>query len=501
MRFLVLSTALLTVVFFFAAPNSVTGAVDTDPVLQPFGLTRAELPATYYLVRGTDELEIPAGITIHARLDNQYVVSGPVELVESLARQQVQLAVQEAGQGWRDPVAPPPVNAGDKNGRIADPAVQDLVDQVTWSGMMERIQWLVDFQTRYSYATECDIAADGIATRLDDLGLEVEFHYFTHNDHPMRNVVATQMGTVHPDSVFVVCAHYDATSENPYVLAPGADDNASGTAGVLLAASLFADRQFEYTIKYVLFAGEEQGLRGSRKWAIAARDNDMPIVGALNFDMIGWWTPGVPFDLEIETNVASQWLAEIVTDAADTYTDMPYILHVDDGAWWGDHYSFWQQGYAALNHEESWDWGDPDFNEHYHSTTDLPQFLSEDFTVGCTRILIAGLATLARPISASAVDTAEMLHRGPALAVHPNPANPQTVFSFELDAPGPVNIEVFDLTGRKVAQVAGRRFSAGEHAVTWTGRDLAGRAAASGQYLVRLVTPAGSSTRKVALVR
>ncbi|UCH84312.1 MAG: hypothetical protein JSW50_01085, partial [Candidatus Latescibacterota bacterium] len=99
-------------------------------------------------------------------------------------------------------------------------------------------------------------------------------------------------------------------------------------------------------------------------------------------------------DLEIETNNASIWLAEAVINAAELYTGTPYELHVYDWAWWGDHFWFWLRGYSAVNHEEAWDWGDPDFNPYYHTARDLPAYLDPDFTVGNVELAVAALATL-----------------------------------------------------------------------------------------------------------
>ena len=72
-----------------------------------------------------------------------------------------------------------------------------------------------------------------------------------------------------------------------------------------------------------------------------------------------------------------------------------------------------------------------------------------------------------------------------SLAVYPNPFNPSTVISFELPAGGEVALEIFDITGRKVAALLQGERSAGYHQVTWNGRDSEGRQAASGAYLYR----------------
>jgi hypothetical protein len=120
----------------------------------------------------------------------------------------------------------------------------------------------------------------------------------------------------------------------------------------------------------------------------------LKIVGALNFDMIGYWTPGADFDLEVEANEQSAWLGHAVVNAAGLYTDMPCQLYITDIGW-SDNGVFWKYGYAALNHEEAWDFDDPDFNPHFHRSTDISNFVNPDFTTGNAKVAVAALATVA----------------------------------------------------------------------------------------------------------
>ena len=83
----------------------------------------------------------------------------------------------------------------------------------------------------------------------------------------------------------------------------------------------------------------------------------------------------------------------------------------------------------------------------------------------------------------------------------PNPFNSQTVLSFFLHAPGPVRLEVFALTGQRVATLRQGPQQAGYHRLHWNGRDDAGRPVASGMYLYRLETTEGALTRKLMLLR
>ena len=83
----------------------------------------------------------------------------------------------------------------------------------------------------------------------------------------------------------------------------------------------------------------------------------------------------------------------------------------------------------------------------------------------------------------------------------PNPFNSETVISWFLLEPGPVRLEVFSLTGQRVAVLHRGPEKPGLHRLHWDGRDDEGRPLASGVYLYRLVTAEAVSTRKLTLLR
>ena len=83
----------------------------------------------------------------------------------------------------------------------------------------------------------------------------------------------------------------------------------------------------------------------------------------------------------------------------------------------------------------------------------------------------------------------------------PNPFNSQTVLSYFLLEPGPVRLEVFALSGQRVAVLHQGPQQAGYHRLHWDGRDDAGHSVASGAYLYRLVTSEDILTRKLILLR
>lgn len=381
----------------------------------------------------------PTGVTVLDRRGDQWLVTGTLAELSALPGAQL--------------LGDFPANTSTRTfSPVFNPLVDDLVSQVNADQLIADVEWLVDLGVRYSQGPNIHVVADSLEAKLASFGLETEKHYFPMGSLSVPNVIAIKTGAVEPDSVFVICAHYDATSENTQYNTPGADDNGTGTVTVLTAARLLADLQTDYTVKFVLFAGEEQGLIGSQHWVSDMAQAGLPIVGALNFDMMGWWTPGVPFDLEIETNSASRWLADAVCWAADTYTSMPYILHEDNSIWWGDFYSFWQYGFASVSHEESWDWYDPDFNPNYHSTDDTVDNLSPEFFEGSARIGVASLASLVGVSQLSPVP--EALQISANLSARPNPFNGRV--ELNLAAPGvegPLPLSIFDVRGRRVDEV------------------------------------------------
>jgi len=98
-----------------------------------------------------------------------------------------------------------------------------------------------------------DLAADFIYQTLEKTGLNT---YDQNYSASGRNVFAIQTGTDYPDQQFIICAHYD---DMPGAIAPGADDNASGTAAVLEAARILSQVQTPYTVIYALWDEEEIG--------------------------------------------------------------------------------------------------------------------------------------------------------------------------------------------------------------------------------------------------
>jgi hypothetical protein len=183
-----------------------------------------------------------------------------------------------------------------------------MLDDVSSSRIERSIRRLVAFGTRHTLSSQTDpnrgigAAAEWIFQDFQSSAarsrgrMTVEKQTFIQppgprvpQPTPITNVIATLQGT-QSDRVYLISGHYDSRVTdvlNAVSDAPGANDDASGVAAVLELARVMAKHRFEATIKFVAFAGEEQGVFGSTFFAEQAKQQGMNIAGAFSNDIVG----------------------------------------------------------------------------------------------------------------------------------------------------------------------------------------------------------------------
>ncbi len=201
------------------------------------------------------------------------------------------------------------------------------------------------------------------------MGLSVIYHTWGGSSYP--NVIAQQTGMAQPGVVYLICAHLDDMPSG--TIAPGADDNASGSSAVLAAAQLISESDYYYdpTLIFALWTGEEQGLVGSDYWADLASSSGMNIQGVLNLDMIAYNTTGSAPVLDLHARSAlpaTVSLANLFVDVVGAYgLDLaPQVLIDNYLGDYSDNASFWDQGYSAILAIEDND----DLTPYYHTSSD-----------------------------------------------------------------------------------------------------------------------------------
>ena len=249
----------------------------------------------------------------------------------------------------------------------------------------------------------------------------------------LTNIVATLKGT-QPEStnrVYVVSGHYDSICSSPTDAkcdAPGANDDASGTAAVLEMARVMAKYKFDATIVFMTVPGEEQGLFGATHFAEEAKKSNMDIEAMFTNDIIGSsvggngvhdphtvrvFSEGVPSNetqqeattrrsVGGENDSTSRQLARFIKEVGERYVPSMKVWMIyrrDRYGRGGDHQPFLERGYAAVRFTE------PNENyQHQHQNVrvqngiqygDLPQFDDFNYIADVARVNAAALAGLA----------------------------------------------------------------------------------------------------------
>ena len=331
-----------------------------------------------------------------------------------------------------------------------DPEIQKMVREVSARNIEASIRKLVSFGTRNTLSEQDNpnrgigAARDWIFSEFERFNREcggcmvVEKQSFTQpkaNRVPeptvLTNVVATLRGTTDPDRVYVVSGHYDSMCTSPTDAkcdAPGANDDASGTAAVIELARVMSKRKFDATIVFMAVPGEEQGLLGAAYYAEQAKQKAMDIEGMFTNDIVGGVTSkknspnrnrvrvfseGVPSnETEQQANTrrsvggendsASRQLARYIKEQSDKYLKdfkVWMMYRRDRYGRGGDHIPFLERGFTAVRITEV----DEDYtHQHQNVRTengvfygDTPEFVDFEYTANVARVNLIALASLA----------------------------------------------------------------------------------------------------------
>jgi hypothetical protein len=349
-----------------------------------------------------------------------------------------------------------------------DKQIAAALSEVSAQRIQANIEALVGFKNRSTLSsTENDLppgtgalaAADWIKSQFESYSqacggcLEIKEDSFTEQagtgpanyrsrivkPTPMRNVYAVLRGTdpAAAKRMYLVSGHYDTRETdvmNTHDPAPGANDDASGTAVSLEAARILSRRKFPATIVFACVAGEEQGLVGSQHLAKLAKSEEWLLEGVLNNDIVGGdTTPGdslqdksrvrvfsqgiLPSDplekiqqmlaLGMDDDTPSRQLAREILAVNRTYFPpgrskaftAVMELRLDRFLRGGDHRSFSAEDFPAVRFTE---WRENYNHQHQHVRTengieygDLLKFDDFSYIAQVARLNMATLATLA----------------------------------------------------------------------------------------------------------
>ncbi len=258
-----------------------------------------------------------------------------------------------------------------------------------------------------------------IKGKFGDNGLEISLQDSLMNSFKVQNIIGEKGGVTDPDKHYILCAHYDA-----YFRSPGADDNASGVAGMLEAMRILSRYNFDRSIRFVGFDMEEDYLLGSRAYTSGRFGDNSKIQGAINLDMIGYFseepnTQIVPegFNLlfpdaykQVAANNfkgdfiiinyigSSSDLKNTFQESVSMYTPVKSIAldaaatgEINPELAASDHLSFWKAGAKAIHIGD----GGQYRNVHINTKKDKLRLINYKYMVEVVKATVAAMAKLA----------------------------------------------------------------------------------------------------------
>lgn len=242
----------------------------------------------------------------------------------------------------------------------------------------------------YVYYEQLNKTADFIIQTFQDLGYTVKVMAYEMENKRFRNIIAEDSSATFSDEVVIIGAHYDSCFN------PGADDNASGVAGMLELARLLKGERLASKVKFIAFVNEEPPFfmterMGSRVYARQARTKGEEIKAAIILEMLGFYSDK-PFSqrylpllglfyphradfVALVGNFRTHAAVKAVYSYFKQHSDFPVekITAPDfiPGINFSDHWSFWKEGYPAMMVTDTAFLRSP----HYHRETDLPETL------------------------------------------------------------------------------------------------------------------------------
>ncbi|GAA0590280.1 M28 family metallopeptidase [Kribbella sandramycini] len=267
-----------------------------------------------------------------------------------------------------------------------------VVERVDVAAFREEVEWLAGLPTRHSTSAAYGTAVDRVAARMVAMGYQTRRQQISVGAKSSQNVIGERAGA--DDGVVLVTAHLDSVNHvgGPAGAAPGADDNASGAAGVLELGRVLASGSWRHGVRLILFGGEEQGLFGSKQYVAALPPAERNRIRAvLNLDMIATRNTTTPTVL-LEGAALSQSLITTLANAAATYTGLTVETSLHPFA--SDHVPFLNAGIPAVLTIE----GGDSANANIHTANDTLNHLDWAYAADILRMNAAALATWLEPI-------------------------------------------------------------------------------------------------------
>lgn len=261
--------------------------------------------------------------------------------------------------------------------------ILEMLEQVDENLIQNDVYHLSSYINRRADAIHIYNVKDWLVSQYENLDIDsINLHDFVVQSSwdtvpkpftTAPNVLAFKRGTKYPNEYVVCGAHYDSyvITEGEFdpdtLVSPGADDNASGVAGILSAARILSNYSFERSIVFANWNAEEFGLCGSYQYAKQCRNDSLDIVAYFNLDMTGYLNPGDDIHIHLLYTQCDSLLGNFVKQVCHTYFPNVNICQAWLPSGDTDYSSFNRNGYQAISPSEDVN----NLSPYIHSTEDI----------------------------------------------------------------------------------------------------------------------------------
>jgi hypothetical protein len=305
--------------------------------------------------------------------------------------------------------------------------ISSIIEEVDPDRVYNHIDYLQGIRHRNTGPDHLEDARMYIEDKFVNATDEFKKETFDYFGYDGENLIGEKTGIGNQDEILIIDAHYDSVDN-----APGADDNASGVAGVLECLEILKTMTFEKSIQFISFDLEEAGLKGSIDYVTKANTENAAIIGVLNFEMIGYYTeepntqdlpagfqilfPDVYKDL-VQDEFRGNFIANVgagdnpglmkcYDSLAQLYVPELRVISLESPGngsivpdlTRSDHAPFWLSGYPAVMLSDAAEFR----NKNYHTPKDSIQYLDMDFAANVVKATIATAIEKAIPVNGGA---------------------------------------------------------------------------------------------------
>lgn len=360
------------------------------------------------------------------------------------------------------------------------------VNQVLQANIQAYNSSLVGYGLKGTGRTESNNALDYIVQKYKDFGYadsQITYDNFTYSGNTVKNVIITKTGTVYPDQYVIVCGHYDSFyGTSAATRSVGANDNGTGVATIMEMARILKDIPTEYSIKFIHFTGEEQGLLGSKNYVSKVVNGTSPKMNirlVFNIDMIGgvasqtnnsifceadrlpntdgsFNVSGTSTGTKDTNDLASYNFTVALKNYVGYYSTLAGVFSY---AYNSDYMPFENNGEVVLGFYErptnTSTGAVVDPNPYYHKNTDIASNLSFPYVYQITKAALGALQHFAVADTSTTLGTSD-INKVKDFDLFPNPT--KEVININLDSSvKEFSFEISDITGRKISTTKNKK--------------------------------------------